>query len=229
MAKIFISYKFADKFVRQNDACNWTHWFSTIEGGNYLTARAYVDHLTEKVLTDHTNKAEKNDEDLSHLTEDVIQQKLYDRIYDSTVTIVLVSKNMKESGHESLQWIPREIAYSLREKTRDDRTSYTNGVLAVILPDENGSYEHGVKHHNCVTEIQTNNFFDIISSNMFNRNEHKRNTCVVCGNSHHYGDDHSYIFPVKWDDFVKNHNHYINHALSLKDRLDEFDLTKTHE
>lgn len=64
---------------------------------------------------------------------------------------------------------------------------------------------------------------------MFNRNEHKRNICAVCRNHHHYGDDHSYIYPVKWDDFVKNHNLYINHALSLKDCLDEFDLTKTHE
>lgn len=93
--KIFISYKYADKSVRQNDSCNWTHWSLGSEGGNYLTARDYVDHLMEKVLTDHINKAEKDDEDLSHLTEEVIQQKLYDRIYDSTVTVVLISKNMK--------------------------------------------------------------------------------------------------------------------------------------
>lgn len=229
MAKIFISYKYGDKSVRQNDNCNWTHWQSEIDDGSYLTARDYVDHLMEKVLTDHTNKAEKDDEDLSHLTEDAIQQKLYDRIYDSTVTIVLVSKNMKEAKHESLQWIPREIAYSLRDKTREDRTSYTNGVLAVILPDEGGSYEHGVKYYNCVTEFQTHNFFKIISANMFNRNEHKTNICAVCGNRHHYGDDHSYIYPVRWDNFVNNHNFYVDHVLGLKDRLDEFDLKKTHD
>lgn len=229
MAKIFISYKYSDKSVRQNDSCNWAHWNTGIDGGSYLTARDYVDHLMEKVLTDHVNKAEEDDEDISHLTEDAIQQKLYDRIYDSTVTIVLISKNMKESTHESLQWIPREVAYSLRDKTREDRTSYANGVLAVILPDESRSYEHGVKHYNCVTEIQTNNFFKIISSNMFNRIEHKRNICAVCGNYHHYGDDHSYIYPIKWDDFVKNHNFYIDHVLALKDRLDEFDLKKTHD
>lgn len=229
MAKIFISYKYGDKSVRQNNSCNWMHWHAGIDGGNYLTARDYVDHLMEKVLTDHTNKAEKDDEDLSHLTEEAIQQKLYDRIYDSTVTIVLISKNMKEVEHESFQWIPREVAYSLRDKTREDRTSYTNGVLAVILPDEGGSYEHGIKHYNCVTEIQTHNFFKIISANMFNRSKHNRHICTVCGGYHHYGDDHSYIYPVKWDDFVQNHNLYINHALGLKDRLNEFNLTKTHE
>lgn len=229
MAKIFISYKYADKSVGQNSSCNWSHWMSGIEGGSYLTARDYVDHLMEKVLTNHTNKSEKNDEDLSHLTDDVIQQKLYDRIYDSTVTIVLISKNMKESISEKLQWIPQEIAYSLKEKTREDRTSYTNGVLAVVLPDENNSYEHGIKDLNCVTEIQTSNFFNIVSKNMFNRNEHKRNVCVTCGTHHHYGYDHSFVHPVKWEDFVKNHDHYINLVLDLKDRLDEFDLTKTHD
>jgi hypothetical protein len=229
MAKIFISYKYADKSVKQNTDCNWNHWLSGVEGGSYLTARNYVDHLIEKVLTDHTSKAEKNDEDLSHLTEEVIQQKLYDRIYDSTITIVLISKNMKEAMNEKLQWIPQEIAYSLREKTRDDRTSCTNGVLAVVLPDENGVYDHGIKHLNCVTEIQTNNFFNIISKNMFNRNEHKRNICTICGTHHHYGDDHSYVYPVKWDDFIKTPNVYIDLALDLKNRLDEFKLTKTHE
>ena len=183
----------------------------------------------EKVLTDHVNKAEKDNEDISHLTEEVIQQKLYNRIFDSTVTVVLISKDMKENGLEKLQWVPREISYSLREKTREDKTSYTNGVLAVILPDESNSYEHGIKHFNCVTEIQTNKFFNIISSNMFNRSEHKRNVCTVCRNYHHYGDDHSYIYPVKWDNFVKNHNFYINHVLGLKDRLDEFSLKKTHD
>lgn len=229
MAKIFISYKYGDKSVRQNDACNWTQWHVGVDGGNYLTARDYVDYLMQRVLTDHTNKAEKDDEDLSHLTEEVIQQKLYDRIYDSTVTIILISKSMKDAGSEKLQWIPREVAYSLREKTRDDRTSYTNGVLAIILPDEASSYDHGIKHYSCMTEVQTQNFFNIISSNMFNRNEHRRNLCATCGNYHHYGSDHSYIYPVKWDDFIVNHNFYIDHVLDLKDRLDEFDLTKTHD
>ncbi len=229
MAKIFISYKYADKAVRQNDSCDWAHWLSGVEDGNYLTARDCVDHLMKKVLTDHTNKAEKDNEDLSELTEEVIQQKLYDRIYDSTVTIVLVSKNMKESKHEKLQWIPREMTYSLREKTRDDRTSYANGILAVILPDESGSYDHGIKHRDCVIEIQTNSFFNIIALNMFNRNEHKKNICATCRSHHHHGDDHSYVYPVRWDDFVKNHNLYIEHALSLKDRLNEFELTKMHE
>ncbi|MDD3607481.1 MAG: TIR domain-containing protein [Candidatus Moranbacteria bacterium] len=224
MAKIFISYKYGDKYVRQNDSYDYTHWLLEAENGNYLTVRDYVTHLMEKVLTDHTNKAEKDDEDLSHLTEETIQQKLYDRIYDSTVTIIILSKNMKESKAESLQWIPREVSYSLKNKTRDDRTSYTNGILAVALPDENNSYDYAVIKKDCgVRSWQTWSFFDIISSHMFNRIDKNINACNECS-GHHSGYDHSYIHPVKWDDFTNNHNLYINRVLGFKDRLTEFEI-----
>ncbi len=230
MAKIFISYKYGDKYVGQHNSYNHTEWLLDSENGNYLTARDYVTYLMEKVLTDHTNKAEKDDEDLSYLTEETIQKKLYDRIYDSTVTIILLSKNMKESKEEKLQWIPREISYSLREKTKEDRTSYTNGILVVALPDEKDNYDHAVINKNCgVRSWQTGSFFKIIYKNMFNRKDKKQTMCDSCFNYHHNGDDHSYIHPVKWDDFIKDHNKYINFVLNLKERLDEFELTKIHD
>lgn len=231
MAKIFISYKYGDRHVKQNDSCNWSEWISGIQGGNYLIARDYVTHLMEKVLTDHTNKAEKDNEDLSHLSEETIQQKLYDRIYDSTVTIVLISKNMKDFLKvEKNQWIPREIAYSLREQSREDRTSYTNGMLAVVLPDEEGKYEYAVVDETCGVRCwQTNSFFKIIGGNMFNRLNKKHDYCGECSGYHHHDDDHSYIHPVKWDDFVSNHNLYIKRVLNLRDRLEEFELKKNHE
>lgn len=230
MAKIFISYKYKDKYVRQNDSFNLTDWVNETEDGNYLTARDYVDHLMKNILTDHINKAEKDDEDLSNLTEEVIQQKLYDRIYDSTVTIILMSKNMKRSIGEKLQWIPREISYSLKEKTRDDRTSYTNGILAVVLPDENNKYDYAVIDKQCgVRSWQTHTFFKIINRNMFNRFDKNQSFCSLCLGHHHHGYDHSYIHPVKWDDFVKDHNMYIDRVLDFKDRFDEFDLGKDLE
>ncbi len=228
MAKIFISYKYADKHVKQNQTCDWNAWHLEVDNGNYLTCRDYVTHLMEKVLVDHINKAEKDDEDLSHLTEEVIQQKLFDRIYDSTITIILMSKNMKESTKEKHQWIPREVAYSLREQSRDDRTSHTNGMLAVFLPDENNSYEYAVTNKSCgVRSWNTPEFFRIVNKNMFNRLDKKGSFCNICLSHHHSGNDHSYIHPVKWTDFIQNHNEYIEHVLDLKERLEEFDISKS--
>ena len=60
-----------------------------------------------------------------------------------TITIVLISPNMKEAGKwQRSQRIPWEISYSLRETTRNDRTSHNNAILAVILPNKNGNYDY---------------------------------------------------------------------------------------
>lgn len=98
------------------------------------TVRSYVDRM-ESYFDQTTNiyKGESDNEDLSYFTENTIWEKLKDRIYDSSVTIVMISPNMKESyKSESSQWIPWEIAYSLRKTTRGDRTSHTNAVLLLF-------------------------------------------------------------------------------------------------
>ena len=56
------------------------------------------------------------------------------------------------------QWIPWEISYSLRETTRNDRTSHNNAILAVILPDKNGEYGYYNK----------DNLFPILKENIDN-------------------------------------------------------------
>ena len=131
--KIFVSYKYKDYNVKELPTVTQPTWPCD-----------YVDYIQNEVLSDDDiYKGEKSDEDISSWDEDKIWEHLKDKIYDSTITIVLISPNMKEPRKwQRSQWIPWEICYSLREKTRHDRTSHNNAILAVILPDKNGSYDY---------------------------------------------------------------------------------------
>ena len=223
--KIFVSYKYKDWNVRPLNE------YTPAEDTDYLyTPRHYVDKIIEVLNTDHIYKGEKGDENMGDLADDTIDSKLKEKIFDSSVTIVLISPNMFDrSTPEKEQWIPNEISYSLRYKTRGDRTSRPNGMIAVVLPDQNGSYDYAVVHQNCVTVWQTNTYFTILNENMFNRKNKNQRLCGTCGNHHHFGSDHSYIHPVKWSDFIDNHNLYIGHVISLRENLDDFVITKMHD
>ena len=135
--KIFVSYKYADDFVEN------------LEEEVNSTVRDYVDLFEQKLdEEDDIYKGESDGEDLSKLSEDIIWEKLKDRIYDSSVTIVFISPGMREIGTEDKeQWIPWEISYSLKETSRRNKngesvTSHSNAMIAVVLPDANGSYTY---------------------------------------------------------------------------------------
>lgn len=99
--------------------------------------------MVNEVIEDEIYKGEHQDEDLSLLSDNAIWEHLKTKIYDSSLTIVLISPNMKiPNTKQRDQWIPWEISYSLRETTRNDRTSQRNSILAVILPDKNGAYDY---------------------------------------------------------------------------------------
>lgn len=133
--KIFVSYKYWDFNVYSVPGIS----------GTTPKARDYVSWLEKKFSerSDHKYKGEHDDEDLSFKSEDYIWSKLKDKIYDSSITIVLISPNMKEPYRwEKSQWIPWEIAYSIRETTRNSYTSRSNAILAVILPDKYNRYDY---------------------------------------------------------------------------------------
>ena len=131
--KIFVSYKYKDNDVEELSGVTQPTWPCD-----------YVNYIKDNILDDDDiYKGEDSDEDISSWDEDDIWDHLKDKIYDSTITIVLISPNMKESGKwQKSQWIPWEISYSLKETTRNDRTSHNNAILAVILPNKKGSYDY---------------------------------------------------------------------------------------
>ena len=202
---------------------------------NYDTrVRDYVDLLQAHIdANDHINKGEDDGEDMSGFKDETIASNLRDKIYDSSITMVLISKNMKNVFlTEENQWIPWEIAYSLREKTRADRTSSTNAALAVVIPDERGSYDYFIQPSNCphcnTVTWRTDQLFKVLSVNMFNKKQPNKIRCTsgTCGREPHTGNDHSYIHPVKWDDFIGNINSYIKLATDINQNIGNYNIVK---
>ena len=147
--KIFVSYKYIDADVQSLPSVVEPTWPCD-----------YVDYIKNNLLKENDiYKGENSDEDISLWEEEEIWEHLKDKIYDSTITIVLISPNMKELRQwQRSQWIPWEISFSVRETTRSNRTSHRNALLAVILPDRNGSY----------TYYDKDNLFPILKSNIEN-------------------------------------------------------------
>ncbi len=219
--KVFVSYKYHDSDVRALPQPYFPRY------PYHTTVRSYVDEL-QKILsiTNHQNKGENDNEDLSGYSEDYIWKLLKDRIFDSSVTIVMVSPNMRER-HKSdrSQWIPWEISFSLKETTRNDRTSHSNAVLAVVLPNRGGRYDYFLQWIQSggldrFLRSADGGIFPILKNNMFNRK--KTYSCM------HEGcyNESSYVKPVYWDEFIRNPNHYIEVAISIKEDAGCYNIQK---
>lgn len=228
--KVFVSYKYADSNVKDITGAA-TIW-------NPCTVRNYVDEL-EGLLedkTEHIYKGESDGEDLSQLSDSTIWNKLKNRIYDSTLTIVMLSKGMRDQLKvEKYQWIPQEISYSLKEISRTDSsgrtvTSKTNALLALVVPDTYGSYSYFTEKRSCCSSGCTfynntsNLIFTIMGKNMFNEKTPNTNGCDT--GSTIYRGDYNYMLCVKWDDFISNPDHYIDKSYEIQDKQDNYDIRK---
>jgi len=216
--KIFVSYKHADAQVL------------AIPGLKNTTARDYVDKI-EKMITagDHIYKGEHDGEDIGSLADATIGSKLGDKIFDSSVTIVLISKGMKEVYiAEKDQWIPWEISYSLKEQSRAGGNSKTNAVLAVALPDENGSYDYFMQYNPVCksTNYRTDTLFQILRENMFNLKDKDSNS-RECNGTRIYEGYFSYIHCVRWVHFEGQLDKYVEIANSIRSDIDKYELVKT--
>ena len=222
--KIFISYKYKDSSVWSLNKTHEQKYTPTI-------VRDYVDILQEELeKKNHINKGEKDGEDLSDFKDETIASRLRDKIYDSSITIVLISPNMKESGGEEDQWIPWEISYSLKEINRRDRRKTPNALLAVVLPDTRNSYSYFIEDNNCYSDcrcktLHTERLFAILAKNMFNIRSPSYKDCLL-EKAVVYVGDASYIQSVKWDDFMNNPNLYINKALEIRTNWDKYNIVK---
>ena len=154
---------------------------------------------------------------------DTIKENLKNMIFDTSVTIVIVSPNMIDS-----EWIDWEIEYSLKELTRDKKTSRPNGVVGVIAK-HNGSYDWIItlteKSDGCSASqsFSSSKLYKVINDNMFNKKK-KEYLCEDCGTVDQMSA--SYVSLIKEDVFLADYDKYIENAYEKLENIDEYDITK---
>jgi len=162
--------------------------------------------------------------DLSDTSTENIKKALTDMMFDTSVTIVVISPNMIESN-----WIDWEIEYCLKNINRKDRISHTNGVVGVIMK-YNGGYEwfkkKKRKEDGCIIfSYDENKVYDIINKNRYNQNP-KKYSCDICKTVDSLTG--SYIAYVEEETFLLNPNKYINNAYNKsEDDAAGYNITKT--
>ena len=151
-----------------------------------------------------------------------IKKKLKDMMHGTSVTIVVISPNLTKS-----QWIDWELAYSLKEITRSDRTSRTNGIVGVIMKYK-GGYSWLVKSESrddgcSVRTIDASYLYEIINKNRYNvkGGNYACAHCKTCSQL-----DGSYIALIEEETFVKDPVKYIENAFEKSKNIENYKITK---
>ncbi len=191
----------------------------------YSEAQELRDRIIESLGEDATYyKGETSDSpDLTDTSTENIKKNLRDMMYDTSVTIVIISPNMKES-----KWIDWEIEYCLKDNTRKNRTSHTNGVVGVIMKyDGDYSWFKTINNQSdgcLLTTYDNSKVYDIINKNRSNQNP-KEYSCAKCKSINSLTG--SYIAYVDEDTFLDNPQKYINNAYNKSENDAEgYDLVK---
>lgn len=192
----------------------------------YSEARELRDRIISKLGSDASYyMGETSDSpDLTDCKTETIKKHLTDMMFGTSVTILILSPNMKKS-----KWIDWEIEYCLKKIPRNGRVSQTNGVVAVIQK-YNGGYDWLVNHITNVhgTPVVNHNnelLYPIIYKNHCNSNPEQWH-CDQCKTFNWLNG--SYIEYVEEDTFLLNPSFYINNAYDKSEKDAEgYDLRRT--
>ncbi|GGJ13611.1 TIR domain-containing protein [Paenibacillus hunanensis] len=154
---------------------------------------------------------------------DTIKNHLKEMIFNTSVTIVVISPNIKLS-----KWMDWELEYSLKNTTREDRTSSSNGIIGVIQ-EINGDTNWISKYVNnpdgCRSRyLDTKLMYDIINENRFNCKTPK----FVCAQCKTINDlEGSYISLIDEKKFLYEPAKYIENAYNKSKRINDFNIIKS--
>ncbi len=199
--KTFISYKYSEAQQLRNDIIEALGDDATYYKGETSDSPDLTDASTEK-----------------------IKKNLTDMMYDTSVTIVIISPNMKKS-----KWIDWEIEYCLKNIYRKERLSHSNGIIGVIMK-YNGGYgwfkKQQTNSDGCSSITYEDSIvYDIINNNRFNQNP-KVYSCDACKTVNSLSG--SYIAYVEEEEFLGNPTKYIDNAYEKSENdASGYDITKT--
>ena len=214
---VFVSYKYGDDNVRQ------------FERSRYKTSsRDYV-NMVECILQktyDFHYRGERDGDDMTGFPKGVIRTELANRIFQTSLTIVLISAGMRQLDMREIdQWVPWEISYSMKYKYRGEVESHMNGILAVVIPDCRGNYSHALyESKDGSFRVKRQRLFRIISSNIFNKPGIQYETDDY--GSFYYNWDDSYIVMTRWDDFCNHPVKWMDRAIAHRVNRNRYIVTK---
>lgn len=172
----------------------------------------YKKKIQEWVDDDKIDMIDKSlNEPIDSEDEDYIMRKIReDYLSDSTVTIFLIGSHSSESlGEEEQKYIKRELQASLYDGKEGNSR---NGILGVVLPDMYSAIYKGQyicsecgENHNAVY-INNSTVIKEFSANYYLNNHGK---CA-------YWEDDRYCVLVKWCEFEKSPNKYIDKAFDKR-------------
>ena len=162
--------------------------------------------------------------DISNLKVESIKNHLKDMIFNTTVTMVILSPSLTES-----KWVDWEIDYSLSKYSRDGKTSSINGLIGIVPPFY-GDYSWFISTHSNPDGHETNNYineeartFRIMYENRYNQNP-KEYACPRCKSVDQLTG--SYLSYVKLDDFCIDPDKYIENAYEKSQHVNSYDLRR---
>lgn len=137
-----------------------------------------------------------------------------DYLKDSTVTLFLIGE--RSSENEGKDWYGRYINYfimhELQASLYNGKNNTRNGILGVVLPSMYDSIYKG--SYECSTCGRTHNWVDINDSTVIR--EFSENYYIKPHNGCGWSDSERYCVLVKWDDFIKSPEVYIQEAFDKR-------------
>ncbi|MGT2623975.1 TIR domain-containing protein [Streptococcus thoraltensis] len=164
----------------------------------------YKEYIQNHLNVDMIDKS--LNEPIQSYDEDYIMRKIReDYLKDSTVTIHLIGQYSAENSWVNQNYIKRELQASLSNTSAGGR----NGILGVILPDLYDEVYRGEQA--CFT--CGNNHSVVAINDSTTVSEFSYNYYLPLDNDKHvWSEEDRYCVLVKWSDFIKAPNEYINQA-----------------